>query len=201
MTRMKQPKFLAAVLLCWLLAPGSAFLAQGHDNPPAASPALARATVLIFRHAEEPDHGDSLSPVGETHANAYVGYFENYVINGNTPFHVTALFAAANSHSSHRSVLTLTPLSQATGLPLDSQYKDNDYAKLADALQSADHGRGIVVCWHHGNIPNLIRALGGDPHELLPDGKWPSSQYGWTVQLRYDKQGLLKSSKLVVQNF
>ncbi len=197
---MKQPKFLAAVFVCLLLVFGVGAPSHGHDNAPGPSTALARATVLIIRHAEEPDHGDGLSPMGETHANEYVNYFENYRVPGAVPIPLSALFAATNSSSSHRPVLTLTPLSLATGLPIDSQFKDDDYAKLADALQSTDHGRFIVVCWHHGNIPNLILAMGGDPHELLPDGKWPSSQYDWVIQLHYDKQGLLKSSKLVVEN-
>ncbi len=197
---MKQPKFRAAVFACLLIVFGCGATSRGHDDAPFQSTALARATVLIIRHAEEPDDGDGLSTVGETHANNYVSYFENYRVPGAEPIPLSALFAAANSSSSHRPVLTLTPLSLATGLPIDSQFKDDDYAKLADALKSTDHGRYIVVCWHHGNIPNLIRALGGDPDELLPNGKWPGSQYGWVVQLHYDKQGLLKSSKLVVEN-
>ncbi len=133
------------------------------------------------------------------HASAYVNYFENYRVPGAVPIPLTALFAAANSSSSRRPVLTLTPLSLATGLPLDSQFKNDDYAKLADALKSSDHGRYIVVCWHHGNIPNLVRALGGDPRELLPDGKWPGDQYSWLIQLHYDQQGNLKNSKLVIE--
>lgn len=195
---MKQPKFRVAVFTCLLLVLGVGLPVRGHGSPPAASPGLARATVLVIRHAEEPDDGNGLSPAGVAHARAYVNYFQNYRVNGTTPLRLTALFAAANSSSSHRPVLTLTPLSQATGLPIDSSYKDNAYAKLADALKSTDHGRDILVCWHHGNIPNLVRALGADPHELLPKGKWPDDQYGWVIQLRYDKQGLLKSSQLVM---
>ena len=197
---MQQPNLRSAVFLCLLLALPVGFPVRGDENAPAAPPALARATVLIIRHAEEPDHGNGLSAAGAAHAEAYVNYFEKYRINGIKPFTITALFAAANSGSSHRPVLTLTPLSQATDLAIDSQYKDNDYAKLADALQSTDHGRGIVICWHHGNIPNLLRALGADPYELLPEGKWPDDQYGWLIQLRYDQQGLLKSSQLIVPN-
>ena len=198
---MKQPIFRFLALGWSLVALGiGAFDVKGDVGTPAPSAALSRATVLIIRHAEEPDHGDGLSPAGEAHANAYVSYFESYSINGVKPIQLTALFAAANSSSSHRPVLTLTPLSLATGLPIDSEFKDDSYAKLADALQTTDHGRCIVVCWHHGNIPNLVRALGGDPRELLPDGKWPDDQYGWVIQLHYDRQGLLKSSKRVVEN-
>ena len=127
-------------------------------------------------------------------------YFTNYQINGET-IKLTALFAATNTSSSHREYLTLLPLSQAVGLPIDTDYKDKDYAKLADALQSADHGRFILVCWHQGKIPDLVRALGADPRDVLPDGNWPDDQYGWVIQLRYDKQGRLKSAKRIVEGF
>ena len=192
-------RLVALASLSMVLCTGPA--ATGKDPTPTPAPpsALARATVLIIRHAEEPDHGDGLSATGTAHAQAYVNYFAHYSLNGTSPIRLTALFAAADSSQSHRPVLTLTPLSQVLGLPIDSQYKDNDYAKLADALQTTDHGRCILVCWHHGHIPDLVRALGGDPRELLPDGKWPSEQYGWLIQLRYDKQGNLKESKLVVE--
>ena len=189
--------------LCLGLLLATVIPAAAHDPAPTPTPpsALARATVFIIRHAEEPDHGDGLSATGTAHANFYIGYFENYHLNASTPLKLTALFAAANSSSSHRPYLTLTPLSQAIGLPIDTQFKDDDYAKLADNLQTVDHGRYVLVCWHHGNIPNLVRALGADPRELLPDGKWPDDQYGWMIQLHFDKQGALKTSRLVVEGF
>ena len=192
-----------AMLILLSLGLGSITPAGGKDKDPAptAPSALAHATVLIIRHAEEPDHGSGLSPAGIAHANACVSYFENYHVDDNvTPIKLTALFAAANSSASHRPYLTLAPLSQAIGLPIDTQYKDNDYAKLADNLQTTDHGRNLLICWHHGHIPDLARALGADPRDLLPDGKWPSDQYGWLIELRYDKNGTLKSSKLVVES-
>ncbi len=167
---------------------------------PSGPPALSRATVLIIRHGEKPDDGPGLAPAGEVRANAYVNYFEHYEIDG-TPLKLTALFAATSTKSSQREVLTLTPLSQAIGLPIETPYKDDDYAKLADLLQTTNHGRHVLVCWHQGKIPNLIRALGGDSQELLPDGDWPEDQYGWVIQLRYDKQGHLKDARRIVEGF
>ena len=192
--------FAPLLSLCsWLLLA----TASAHDLSPTPTPpsALARATVLIIRHAEEPAHGDGLSATGTAHADFYVNYFENYHLNAAAPIRLTALFAAANSSSSHRPYLTLAPLSQAIGLPIDTQFKDDDYPKLVDNLQTVDHGRYILVCWHHGNIPDLVRALGADPRALLPDGKWPDEQYGWLIQLHFDKLGALKSSRLVVEGF
>ena len=185
---------LALAALCSLGGAGP--VADGMSG----SPSLARAMVLIIRHAEKPDSGAGLTAAGEARANAYVNYFEHYQRAG-APIKLTALFAASNSASSHRPFLTILPLSEAIGLPIDTDYKDNDYAKLADALQSADHGPAILICWHQGKIPDLVRALGADPRNVLPDGNWPDDQYGWVIQLRYDKEGRLKTAKRIVEGF
>lgn len=179
---------------------GSAVRAKDSSATPAPDPALARAVILIIRHAEKPDSGDGLTSAGEARANAYVNYFEHYSLAGAPPIRLTALFAAANSSSSHRPYLTLLPLSQAIGLPIDTDYKDGDYAKLADTLKSTDHGRSILVCWHQGNIPGLVRALGADPDAVLPDGNWPNDEYDWVIQLRYDAQGRLKTARRIEEN-
>ena len=106
----KRNSFGAIALICLLTTLSLEPATRGKDSAPApgTGTALARATVLIIRHAEEPAHGDGLSPVGVAHANAYVNYFEDYSLNGTTPIKLTALFAAADSSASHRPVLTLT---------------------------------------------------------------------------------------------
>jgi hypothetical protein len=193
---------LLLIILCLAVGAGSTLGAKDHKEKEKSSgkDQLADATVLVIRHADKPESGDGLSPAGVARANAYVSYFENYLIDG-TPIKLTALFAAADSKESHRPYLTLEPLSRAIGLPIDSQYKDKDYTKLADALQSANHGKYILICWHHGEIPSLLRALGADPDQLIPGGKWPGDQYGWVMQLRYDKDAHLKDSTRIVEPF
>ena len=99
--------------------------------------------------------------------------------------------AAADSSNSHRPRLTLEPLSQSLGLPLDIRYKNKESDQLAAELQSRPHGRHILICWHHGQIPALLQALGADPAKLLPGGKWPDDVFSWVIQLRYDEQGRL----------
>ena len=126
-------KIFLAVL--WLTA-ATCSPVSGKDGPSTLD--LARTTVLLIRHAEKPDDGTGLSPAGVARANTYVHYFTNYQINGAT-IKLTALFAATNTSSSHREYLTLLPLSEATGLPINTPYKDDDYAKLADLLESKDH--------------------------------------------------------------
>lgn len=151
---------------------------------------LADATVVIVRHGEKPDKGAGLSPAGEARAKAYVGYFEHLSLDG-TPFRPDTLVASADSKNSARERLTLEPLAQALGLPIDQRFADKDVKQLAHALAGEDHGKSVLIAWHHGELAKLIDALGADPDKLLPDGRWPDDVFNWVVVLRYDHQGKL----------
>src|SRR5665213_3932729 len=108
--------FFACCVLILLLFP--AVCADGEP--------LRDAVVLIIRHAEKPESGYELSPAGHERAAAYVKYFKNFTIDGK-PLHLDRLIAAADSMGSHRPRLTLEPLSQALGLPIDTRFKDKDF--------------------------------------------------------------------------
>lgn len=160
---------------------------------------LADATVVIIRHGEKPDSGPELSAEGQAHAQAYVGYFQHLVLDG-VPFRPDMLVASANSKNSARERLTLTPLSQALGLPIDQRFADKEVKPLFEALASEQHGKSILIAWHHGELAKLLRAFGADPDALLPDGKWPGSVFNWTVVLRYDHAGqLIPGSAQIIQ--
>jgi hypothetical protein len=141
-----------------------------------------------------PESGPELSPQGAQRAEAYVNYFKNFQIDSQ-PLKLDWLFAAADSKNSHRPRLTLTPLSRALQMRLDTRFKDKDFQSLADDIRSTPHGKHILVCWHHGAIPDLVRALGADPGQLVPGGKWPGSVFGWLIELRYDHDGRLLAGK------
>jgi len=151
---------------------------------------LKDAVVLIIRHAEKLESGQSLAPAGFERAEAYVKYFGEFQVDGQ-PLKLDSLFAAADSKNSHRPRLTLEPLSRALHLPIDTSFKDKMPELLADQLKSNPHGKAILVCWHHGKIPELLRALGADAGALLPNGKWPDAEFGWVIELRYDGEGKL----------
>jgi len=53
----------------------------------------------------------------------------------------------------------------------------------------------VLICWHHGEIPDLLRALGANPETLLKKGKWPDGVFDWIIQLRYDHDGKLVPAK------
>lgn len=167
------------------------------SEPPAQnSTALTNAVILVIRHAEKPDEGYGLSAAGEARANAYVNYFKNFKIDGQ-PLKLDCLFAADDSKESHRPRLTIEPSGKALGLAIDTRFKDKDFQGLADEIRSKPHGKAILIAWHHGQIPALLRALGADPKQVIPNGKWPDDVFGWLIQLRYDSAGNLIETKRI----
>lgn len=189
------------ILVLFLLGTASLVFAETPQNKSSTDNfnALKDAVILIIRHAEKPTSGVELSPEGKKRAEAYVGYFQRFTIDGK-PIKLDYLFATADSAKSHRPRLTITPLSEALGIKIDSRFEDDDFLKLAQEIQNHPHGKNILICWHHGEIPNLLSALGVDPSKLIPNSKWPEDVFGWLIQLRYDENGRLFEVKRIDEN-
>jgi hypothetical protein len=160
-------------------------IARAEDNA-----GLKDAVVLVIRHAEKPEDGKELSPQGMERAKAYVHYFQTFQVDGQ-PLKLDTLFAAHDSKNSERQRLTLEPLSHGLNLPLNCDFKDKAPETLARELEAKPLGTNILICWHHGKIPELLRGLGANPDALLPEGKWPEDVFDWVIELRYDHQGRL----------
>jgi len=146
------------------------------------------SVILIVRHAENPANGHGLSPRGEERAKAYVNYFENFTVDSKR-LEPQAVVVAADSKHSHRPRLTVEPFAKAANLPIDNRFADKQPADLATELRANYQGKVILVCWHHGQIPDLLRALGAAPETLLPNGKWPRDVYDWVIMLSFDENG------------
>jgi hypothetical protein len=183
-------------LLCVLLALAIPTAVFAEASAIRKSEALKSAVILVIRHAEKPASGLGLSADGETRAKAYVNYFKQFTIDGQ-PLKLDCIFAAADSKGSQRSRLTLEPTSRALGLAIDTRFKDKDFQKLADEIQAKPHGTGILIAWHHGEIPALLRALGADAGQVIPNPKWPDEVFGWVIELRYDAEGSLMDVKRI----
>ena len=154
------------------------------------SAALSNATVFIIRHAEKPEEGRGLTAAGEKRAEAYVHYFAGLRV-GKEPLKFEHLFAAADSKNSERPRLTIEPLSRALKLPIDQRFEAEDFARLAKDMRTQDHGRSMLICWHHGAIPGLLDELGVEPSRVLPDGEWPDKVFNWILVLRFNANGKL----------
>lgn len=130
-------------------------------KPPAeAASALKNGVILIIRHAEKPDTGDSLSAAGAARAQAYVNYFKNFTLAGQ-PLQLDCAIATADSASSRRPRLTIEPLAKALGLTIDTQFNDNQCSQLGQAILSHPAGTNILICWHHGGNSAIAPRPGG----------------------------------------
>jgi hypothetical protein len=151
---------------------------------------LADSTLLLVRHAEKPARGKGLSPMGQARADGYAAYFPSLPLA--RPGY-DRLFAAADSHKSHRPRLTLTPLSQRIDIPIEMPYpddKDGEFAKWLLGSQDLTR-KNIVICWHHGKLLDLASHLlkGYKPPKEAdwPKKPWPGDVFGWLLWISYDK--------------
>jgi len=162
---------------------GSALLAVAHSQE-----GPKNSVVLIIRHAENPANGHGLSPRGKERAEAYKNYFLNFTVDSKR-LEPNAVVVAADSKQSHRPRLTVEPFAKAAKLPIDNRFANKQPADLAAGLRASYQGKVILVCWHHGQIPDLLRALGAAPETLLPNGKWPRDVYDWVIMVSFDENG------------
>ena len=167
------------------------FVAHAQDGP-------KNSVVLIIRHAEDADSGDGISPLGQERAEAYKNYFREFTLDSKR-LEPEAIFAAKDSKRSHRPRLTLEPFAKAAKLPIDTRFGNSQSVELAADLRANHQGKVILICWRHGYIPALMRALGAKPDDFLPHGKWPGSVSNWVILLSYDQEGRLipSSSKRI----
>ncbi len=116
------------------------------------------AQIVLLRHAEKPDDNDraDLSLKGRIRAAALAVFLPDHFGRPDQ------LIATKASRESNRPALTLKPLSESLGLAIDTRFEDTDYKHWAKILAESPTYRDarIVICWHHGTIPQFARALG-----------------------------------------
>lgn len=190
------------LIIVWLAFSLSCAMRAMETVTPAAqpgSPGLKNTTLLIIRHAEKPANGKELNALGVQRAQAYPAFFAQLQLD-HQPLHLDGLYAAADSNGSHRSRLTLEPLGHELHLPVKQPFKNKDAPLFAQELRARPHGQHLLICWHHGEIPRLLAALGANPSLVLPHGQWPDEVFGWVVALRYDAEGRLQDTRLIHEN-
>ena len=133
------------------------------------------ARILLMRHAEKTGDVEDihLSKAGVKRAERLATYIPETF--GKPDF----IFAAARSKRSIRSIETMQPLAAAIGTEVRFDVEDRDFPLLVDDLRTNPQYRGalIVVCWHHGKIPEIAALLGA------PDGSYPRDWQDETFNL------------------
>ncbi|MEI7529679.1 MAG: histidine phosphatase family protein [Elusimicrobiota bacterium] len=134
----------------------------------AASAQAAPAQVILIRHAEKPAYGAGLSAQGFQRAQALVGFFRSYEAPA-------AVYAMAPKHedSSVRAIQTVTPLAQALGLTLNTEFTRGQKHKLVNAIMAAPEyeGRLVLVCWEHDALVDIAEEFavyGGPGQQAQP---------------------------------
>jgi hypothetical protein len=91
------------------------------------------------------------------------------------------------SPESARPVETVTPISTDRGITLSADVRDREYPQLVQQVLSKDFkGKEILICWHHGEIPGLARALGA---EVPATYQWPCGVFDRVWVLTYAADG------------
>ena len=155
-----------------------------------AQPAL----VLIIRHAEQPHERTafSLSVKGQERAMAFVPFFTQTpeLVYQGLP---TSLFAAKIGPGEfiHRTLETITPLSNHLRVLADAHYAKWNYADLAqEVLTNLKYERKtVLICWDHEYIPRLAAALGVYPQPP----SWPENVFDrvWIITYRGGQASLV----------
>jgi hypothetical protein len=167
---------------------------------PAAGPNEAAPTfprhVLIVRHAEKPEEKSvHLSAQGRQRAEALPWLFEA-TARRKDPFPKPGfLFATRDTGNSHRPVETLEPLSGKLKLPINHKFRND--VKGTDEKPGIPglcrelfgnkkyQGKTVLVCWHHGKIPDLAGALGATCYPK----KFKGEAFDRVWQITYDAKG------------
>lgn len=101
------------------------------------------------------------------------------------------LFATAPTNSSSRPVETITPTAGALqflkndpGITINAKFTNDStgiQALVSEILGNPNTygGKAVLICWHHGTIPQLTEAFGVPSSSLppWPNGKWPSTVF------------------------
>lgn len=171
----------------------------------AGTPVLAvgPARVLILRHAEKIDEDLNsvlLSPRGDERAAALEQLFVKSKGRPEPLSRPDFIFAGKNKKSSHRPVITVTPLAKSLKLEINAEYISEEPKKLADELLTNKKydGKTILICWRHSTLPELATLLKAtnapkDWKDSVFDRVWDITYKDGTGTLTNRPQHLLSS--------
>ena len=94
------------------------------------------------------------------------------------------IFATQRSKNSNRPIETVTLLATALKLPINDGCGDNDadIKKMTDAVLNDYPGKVVLICWHHGKIPDIAKALG-----IPKPPKWDGKVFDRVWQITFPK--------------
>lgn len=133
--------------------------------------------IVIIRHAEKPaSRQPHLAVRGEMRALGLAKLLPKIV----KPDFV---FASTSTKHSARPYQTIRPTADKMRLDVSTMYADKETKKVVKDFRKKEfEGKTILICWHHGMMPKLIRELG---HES-PYEPWPEDLYDRMINIDAD---------------
>jgi hypothetical protein len=127
------------------------------------------------------------------HQDEFVGEYQQIPLKGGEPRFATPNFIFATQRSKHskRPIETVTPLSIALSLPINDGYadKDSDIKEMCAAIldDQAFSDKVVLICWHHGKIADVAKALG-----VTSPPKWDGKVFDrvWRITFPHGKAKL-----------
>lgn len=119
---------------------------------------------------------------------SFAGSYDQVPLKGTRPRFSTpnSIFATQQSKHSKRPIETVTPLAIALNLPINDGYADNDadIKTMTDAIlhNLSFAGEIVLICWHHGKIPDIAKALG-----IARAPKWDGKVFDRVWQISFPK--------------
>jgi hypothetical protein len=190
-----------ALLAAVLILLGSLPAGRWAEGRPAGGGKQPRY-VLIIRHAEKPEDANDihLTSRGAGRAAALPSLFLIPPAFPTKPARFPTpdfLFATKKSHKSDRPAETVRPLAKALGdMHIHDQHADDDFQAVVDHVfgDAKYVGKTVLICWHHGKIPKLARAVSeqaknkGDLRARVPK-RWDDKVFDRVWQFTFDGQG------------
>jgi broad specificity phosphatase PhoE len=139
--------------------------------PSLFAPALPQLSCHLHHHAED-----------------FIGHYRQVPLKGTAArFRAPNLiFATARSKDSKRPIETVTPLATALNEPINARFADDDkdIKKMVEAIfaESAYAGKIVLICWHHGRIPDIAKALG-----IAKPPKWDGKVFDRVWEITFTK--------------
>lgn len=142
-------------------------------------------TVILIRHGEKA--GSGLSKQGQERAQALVRYFTEkpMLTEAGLPAAIYAFQPQPDGHKA-RGVETVTPLSDAINVTIDSAYSEDQVESLVAQIMTKPsyNQHTVLICWEHHHIPMIANAFG-----ISSPPDWPSDVYDRTWVIHFDASG------------
>jgi hypothetical protein len=131
----------------------------------------------------------------------FIGVYRQIPLKGTAPRFTTPnfIFATQMSKHSNRPIETVTPLATVLGIHIDDDYVDDDkdIKKMVGAIlnELVFAGKVVLVCWHHGMIPDIAKGLG-----IAKPPKWDGKVFDrvWQITFPKGKATLTDSAQMLL---